>query len=217
MSGVPANDLNTLATNLANGTGGIGYTQAYNQLSSAYGAVVANQLLAAAQKINPNFNATQSDAQQSALATNTTTAGTTNALIDKANAALAGLPDMLNDLSPLQTTGSGTLTGLLNSASDATGIGAAATRTYQAQLSEARAAVNSVLNSAISLGVVTSGTTANDLLPDGMSSAGLQKQIGVVQTLMQQTKDALAKLSNASPTSGSSSGASTPMFGNFNG
>lgn len=199
----PQNDISTLATSLANGTSGLGYTQAYNQLSSAYGAPVANQLLAAVQKINPNFNAAQSDAQISAASTNTTTAGTTNALIDKANGALGLLPNLLNALSPIQTTGSGTLSGLLNSASDATGVGATATRAYQAGLAEARAAVNSVLNSAISLGIVNSGTTANDLLPDGMSAKGLAKQTQIVQTLMQQTKDALAKLSNASPTSSS--------------
>ena len=167
-----------------------------------------NALLPAIQAKYPGFNVNQANAQSSAQESNTTLAGTTNALIDKANGALSNLPALFDALSPLQQTGSGWLGSTVNGLSTGSGIGATATNAYNAQLNEARAAVNAVLNSAINLGVQTGGATANSLLPDNMSKASLTKNIEVIQNLMQQTKDALAKLSNASPTSGS------PTIGN---
>lgn len=52
-SGVPANDLNSLASAVNSGT--INYSSALGQLSS-YGPTIQNQLLPAIQKLNPNFN-----------------------------------------------------------------------------------------------------------------------------------------------------------------
>jgi hypothetical protein len=200
--------VNGLIDNVKNGV--ISYQDAVSQLSS-YGPNAVNALLPAIQAKYPGFNVNQANAQSSAQESNTTLAGTTNALIDKANGALSNLPALFDALSPLQQTGSGWLGDTVNGLSTGSGIGATATNAYNAQLNEARAAVNAVLNSAINLGVQTGGATANSLLPDNMSKASLTKNTEVIQNLMQQTKDALAKLSNASPTSGSSG---SNAFGN---
>jgi hypothetical protein len=200
--------VNGLIDNVKNGV--ISYQDAVSQLSS-YGPNAVNALLPAIQAKYPGFNVNQANAQSSAQESNTTLAGTTNALIDKANGALSNLPALFDALSPLQQTGSGWIGDTVNGLSTGSGIGATATNAYNAQLNEARAAVNAVLNSAINLGVQTGGATANSLLPDNMSKASLTKNTEVIQNLMQQTKDALAKLSNASPTSGSSG---SNAFGN---
>lgn len=64
LTGQPANDLSTLSSSVANNS--VDYNTAYGQLSSAYGAAVANQLLPAIQKTNPSFNVNQSIGQGSA-------------------------------------------------------------------------------------------------------------------------------------------------------
>jgi len=76
LTGAPAQDIQNLATSLVNNPSGMGYTAAYNQISSAYGSAVANQLLPALQKLNPSFSVTTSDAQAAANAANVQTGGT---------------------------------------------------------------------------------------------------------------------------------------------
>lgn len=72
----PQTALNNAAQQLATGGGSVGYTTLYNQLSSAYGAAVANQLLPTIQASNPSFNVAASDAQATATGSNVQALGT---------------------------------------------------------------------------------------------------------------------------------------------
>lgn len=74
LSGQPASDVSNLTSSVANGQ--VDYSTAYSQLSSAYGAAVANQLLPAIQKSNPSFNVNASIGQGSASQSNAQTTGT---------------------------------------------------------------------------------------------------------------------------------------------
>lgn len=103
LTGQPANDLTTLTSSVANNS--ISYNDAYSQLSSAYGAAVANQLLPSIQKSNPNFNVNTSTGTAAGQSQVASTAGgiTSNQLQQKATYQSAlqqgqNLQSQLNDL-----------------------------------------------------------------------------------------------------------------------
>lgn len=110
LSGAPANDLQTLATQLVNNPGSMSYTQAYNQLSSAYGSTVANQLLPALDKMSGgSFNVANSDAQAAAQGKVTETAGTAtsnayNSVYNNAISQQSNYSTALNKINPLGTS-----------------------------------------------------------------------------------------------------------------
>lgn len=190
-----------IAANVANGT--LSYDQGMAQagaISGQYGGIIANQLLPAIKQINPAFDPNQSNAQAAAKVSNVTNAGQTNALIDKTTGTLNMLTDAFKGIGLGESLGGGIAAGT-RWLSDATGLNKSGTDAYTSLLQEARAGLQAVLNSAAGLGVVTGSVTANDLLPDNMSSVGLNKQIGIAKQLMDNTKNALAKLANASPSS----------------
>lgn len=203
----PAIGTNSLVASLAKqvAAGTMSYQTAYDQVSSAfpqYGATIAGtQLLPAIQAINPKFNVNQSNAQATAQLANTENAGTTSALIEKTNGTLDMLSDAFKGIGLGESLGGGIAAGT-RWLSETTGLNKSGTDNYQSLLAEARAGLQAVLNNASSLGVVTGGATATDLLPDNMSSAGLQKQLVTVKKLMDNTKNALNNLANAGPGTG---------------
>ncbi len=196
------NLIDQYAHQVASGTAGMSYQNALEALTPSYGVTTATKLLSAIQKINPNFNINQSNAQANAQTTNTKLAGDTSALVDKTNATLDLLPDAFEKMGVPLKFGGSLIPGLAGGISDVTGTGKTNKDNYNRILSEARASANAVLSTAANLGVVTAGKTADSLLPDGMDKAGLTKAIATVKDLEEKTKKALANLANASGGSG---------------
>lgn len=177
------------------------YAQSVNDLS-AYGQAGINALQAA---LGPDFNINESNAQGAAQAQNIQTAGQTSALVDKANQGLDSLQQAYDALGGLQKTGGNWLSDTINSLSENTGIGKTQTDNFNRVLNEVRASVQSVLSTAVNLGVVKSGTTVDSLLPRNMSPDGLKTAITTVKSLMEQTKNALANANNAQVNQGGGS------------
>lgn len=209
--------VNQLASEVANGT--MGYTSAFNQISSsAYGPTIALQLLPTIKKLNPAFNPNQSDAQANSQAKNTGLAGETSALVDKTNATLDLLPTKFDAMNAFSKLGGSLIPGLAGDVAGITGKGKTNIDDYKRTLAEARASANAVLSTAASLGVVTGSQTAESLLPDGMDKKGLAQAIATVKDLEEKTKKALANLSNASggSTTGNNQTANTSGVLNYN-
>lgn len=211
LTGQASTDVNNLASAVNNGT--ISYQSALSQLSG-YGTAVANQLLPAIQKINPSFNINQANAQAAAQVSNTQMAGQVSALVDKSNSILDTLPAKFDALGITQKTGSDIATQISNNLSNATGIGVTQTQDYVRTLNEAKATIQSILSSAVNLGVNTGGATADSLLPMNMTKEGLTTAISTIKDIQEKTKKALANLANASGGSqtGGSTGASNVQY-----
>lgn len=202
-----------IAAQIAAGT--LTYDQGVSQIKDAYGSAggyMVPRLLPAIQAINPKFDPNQSNAQGAAKVSNVTNAGQTTALIEKTNGTLEMLPDAFKGIGFGESLGGG-IAAFTRGLSEVTGLNKSGTDAYTSLLQEARAGLQAVLNSAAGLGVVTGGVTANSLLPDNMSWAGLQKQLGIAKKLMENTKTALANLANANagstesvPTAGQTTG-----------
>lgn len=206
-TGNPQTDIQNYVSQLSSGTSGMGYDQAMQQLTSAYGGVVANQLLPAILKQNPNFNVNQSNAVASAQVSNIGKSGQIGAFADKAVQGLTSLQEAYDKLPAPFKTGGNLIGDAMSGLAETTGIGKTQVDNFNRILSEVRASVQAVLSTAVELGVVRGGTTVDALLPRNMSPEGLKTATATINTLMTQTKDALSKASNANVgTSGSTTG-----------
>lgn len=201
--------VSSIAQKIQNGT--MTYDEG-TQALNAYGQGGVNALQSA---LGPNFNISQSNAQGAARATNIQNAGTLNANVESAKAALNSLQTTYDSLSVLQKTPIPGANGLINSASNLTGIGNTATQNYQRVLEDARTQVASAL---ASLGLTTptdSGAVANAFLPDNMSPSAVKTAIKQIQTLMEQKVTAQATPENASPSGATPGSANSSSVGWF--
>ena len=138
---------------------------------SAYGVVGTNALN---EVLGPNFNTNASNASAgtTAVGQQIQTAATAT------NQALDTLSELFNNLSPLQTGG----IPLTNSLSNwvATNLGDKALSQYKTNLADARSQLIGVLNSA---GGTPTGNeaTANQYLPDNMTKAQFDANVGTTQ------------------------------------
>ena len=137
----PQTALNNAAQQLATGGGSVGYTTLYNQLSSAYGAAVANQLLPTIQKSNPNFNVASSDAQAAATGSNVSTSGTAqtnayNTVYSGATTAQANYDTARNGINTLGTN-------VLNTMANSPGINPSDSTFLNTQLNNVSTQFNS--------------------------------------------------------------------------
>lgn len=191
----------TAVNNLVDAVGGenpsISYQDAASQLSG-YGPKAVNALLPMIKAKYPNFNVNQANARSSAQASNTQQAGQISALVDKSNAILDTLPAKFDKLTLFQKTGSDMATTIANNLSNTTGYGVNETQDYVRTLNESKATIQSILSSAVNLGVNTGGATADSLLPINMTKEGLTQAISTIKDIQEKTKEAFAKLSNAS-------------------
>ncbi len=183
----PNTQIQSLAQAVAGGgTTGMDYGTAYSQLSSAYGPVIANQLLPAIQKINPNFNVALSKASVGTQATGQQIA----AAIPPANQALDALQIAFNGLSslqqgnvPLLNMSVPILGQLAQGASLTLGPGRTAASNFQGALAEARARIDGALQGII--GVDAAAAQANALLPDNMVPSELPGKIAAAKQYLQ--------------------------------
>lgn len=93
LSGQPASDISNLAASVANNS--VSYQTAYSQISSAYGSAVANQLLPAIQKSNPNFNVNSNAGTASAQTSTAETGGQYQATLNQAHNQTQQLNDLI--------------------------------------------------------------------------------------------------------------------------
>jgi hypothetical protein len=213
LTGQASTDLNTFAQDVANGTSGMSYNQALSQLSSAYGSVVANQLLGAVQKINPQFNMNQSNATATTQTANSNIAAQMTPAIGAVNSVLSNnnandtntLLGAFNALGALQKTGSGIITGGVNDFINATGLGGTAqTQNYTRLLGEARTDVNNMLQTAKNLGVNVGADSAQSLLPDNMTEVSLKQAISNIQSIAQKFQSQYANAGSGNNSNSSS-------------
>lgn len=182
LSGVPANDINMLATAVTGGT--IDYSSALSQLSG-YGTAIQNQLLPAIQKLNPTFSVNASNAS----ANTTATGQQLQTAAASANQALDTLSSAFTSLGSTQTGGIPITNSIANWIG--TQLGQSALTSYKTALADARSQLVGVLNT--SGGTPTGNeATAEAYLPDDMTVAQFNQNVGTVQnpgvvrTLIQQ-------------------------------
>ena len=188
----------SLAPLVANGTSGIGYDQAFKQISDSipqYGAFIANQLLPAILKINPNFNINQSNALSDSQGINAKAAGTLQPLVDATNGIINGQPaeggnaavpsisKLYDNLPPQFQTSSSFSYNASKSIANTFGdsAGQTAVQQWEGAIKELQAKAESVLLQAANLGISTGGQTASSLFPFSVSKAGLTQSIARVQ------------------------------------
>lgn len=190
----PQSALQSAASQLAQGTGGVGYSTLFSQLSSAYGPAIANQLLQKAQTLNPNFNAAQSDATAQATSASTLQTGTTGGQVTKAadstNQALDTLAQSFQSLPGIQTGGIPATNSIANFI--ASQFGQQALSSYTAALADARAQLAGVLSASGSATPTGAQAMAQAYLPDSMTPQQFSQLVGTTQApgtirqLMQQ-------------------------------
>ena len=178
-TGNAANDVQNLATAVANGTSGLTYQQAFSQLAG-YGVAVQNQLLPAIQKINPNFNVVQSNV-------NAQTQGQLQPAAVNAQLMLQNLTTTLNsDQTPgLVKTAIPFINNLSTYLSQMFGPGAGGTQAVQSALTDARAAMANALGAANNATPSTYDAYVKTLLPDGITPDQLTNAISQFNTQIQ--------------------------------
>lgn len=176
LSGAPANDLNTLADAVVNGR--MDYQTAMSQLSG-YGTAVANQLMGAIQKKNPQFNF-----NLSASSAGTQQVGQQlSASVPVANQALDALQVAFNNLGGLSGSSVPFIQEFSQNVAMQTGLGRDNVSSFKGALAEARSRINAALTGII--GVDAAGAQANALLPENMTPRELPQKIAAAKQYMQ--------------------------------
>ena len=149
------------------------------------GQLALNQKI---QELKPGFNTVNASGSSAATKTNTETAETIKPTIQSANDIMDGtngvesITDIYDKLPSLMMQGGDLANRAARAISGSTGVGADEIKAYDRALSDLRTKANAVLNTAASLGVKTSGETADTLFPDNMTKAALLKSIKQVKS-----------------------------------
>lgn len=213
--------MDTFATQLASGA--LGVNQVPTSITS--NPILYAQLLQKTQQKNPNFNVTQSNANQAAqtqaLQQNVTTGLTMQRSAQAATQALDTLQTAYNNLSSIAQGGVlgmnvPIISGLAQQVGMASGLGREQISAFQGALKEARAQINTVL--APLIGVESANATSNSLLPDNMTPQEVPQKISAAKEYIQQRVEAFTQTGgvpqygqsqNYAPTNGSTAGAIT--------
>jgi hypothetical protein len=203
--------LGQIAAEVAKGpsNGGLTYDQGVSQIQSAYGSAggyMVPRLLAAVQQINPSFNPNQSNAQGTALASNTGTAGTLGAQQASLNSAIDTLVQDNSKLNPLERSPIPILNDLTSGVASA--FGSSATNSLVQNYGDVRTQLLNILGST-GLGVTEAQSAVNSLLPDGLRGSQLITALNKAKALVAQRVAAYSNLGNATPGATASTGTST--------
>lgn len=197
----PQNAINNAVQQLASGTSGLGYTALYDQISSAYGPVIANQLLPAIQRVNPGFNPVTSDAQAAAQQSNVQTQGTAATDI-----ARAGLEQTTRDY--VAMTGAaqfaGSQSGAVENILNRTGLNNVSSTDYNRALntlssrfsSEDFASLSTALREAqlaYSNLLSTGGSTPTTNDASALATLDINQSAKVIKASIRQLEDAVAR------------------------
>lgn len=194
-------------------------TQGWNAAVSMLGSYASdpntvNQLYQAAnqyaQQNGQTFNINQSNAIGSSQNTNTQTAGQLNTQVSAANQALSTLQTAQNALSGIQNTGIPYVSAITTDISSK--LGSTSATNYNAVIADARTQVANALASAGLTTPSNSATVAEEYLPNGMTTAQLNTNIGIIKTLLNQKLSAL----NAGGTSNTNTSQSGTSGVNYN-